>query len=425
MDPDPSSSIFIILGSLAASAFFSGMEIAFVSANRLQIELNAKQGWQGQLASSFFKRPQLFIAVMLVGNNIALVICGMESGALISNQIFSSSDWLSSPSPMFALAVQTIVTTLVVIVTAEFIPKSIFLRNPAQWLKRLSAPLLIINTLLAIPAWIIIGLSKIFLFPFTTGRLESVSRGFGSTDLNHFLESASGNMIPEQDLEHELLMLQNALKLNQVQARDCLVPRNEVVSVSTNTSINEIKSIFSDTGLSKIVVYENDIDNIIGYIHVKDLFKSPKSIKEVVLPTFYIPEPMAGDMLLKQFMVRKRHLAVVLDEFGGTAGILTMEDIVEELLGEIEDEHDVEILIEEQIDDKSWILSARHDVEYLNEKLGLNLPEEDAYETLGGLILHRLAAIPKKGDQLKINDINVKIKEVKGSRIILVQLMLS
>jgi len=316
------------------------------------------------------------------------------------------------------------VTTLVVIVTAEFIPKSIFLRNPAQWLKRLSAPLLIIKTLLAIPAWIIIGLSKIFLFPFTTGRLESVSRRFGSTDLNHFLESASGNMIPEQDLEHELVMLQNALKLNQVQARDCLVPRNEVVSVSTNTSIHEINSIFSDTGLSKIVVYENDIDNIIGYIHVKDLFKLPESIREVVLPTFFIPEPMAGDMLLKQFMVRKRHLAVVLDEFGGTAGILTMEDIVEELLGEIEDEHDVEILIEEQIDDKSWILSARHDVEYLNEKLGLNMPEEDAYETLGGLILHRLAAIPKKGDQLEINDINVEIKEVKGSKIILVKLML-
>jgi putative hemolysin len=424
MDPDPSSSIFIILGSLAASAFFSGMEIAFVSANRLQIELNAKQGWRGQLASSFFKRPQLFIAVMLVGNNIALVMCGMESGALISKQIFNSPDWLSAPSPMFALAVQTLATTLVVIVTAEFIPKSIFLRNPAQWLKRFSVPLLMINTILALPAWIIIGLSKIFLFPFTTGRLESVSRGFGPTDLNHFLESASGNMIPEQDLEHELLMLQNALKLNQVQARDCLVPRNEVVSVSTDTSINEIKSIFSETGLSKIVVYENDIDNIIGYIHVKDLFKSPKTIKEVVLPTFFIPEPMAGDILLKQFMVRKRHLAVVLDEFGGTAGILTMEDIVEKLLGEIEDEHDVEILIEEQIDDKSWILSARHDVEYLNEKLGFNMPEEDAYETLGGLILHRLAAIPKKGDQLKINDINVKIKEVKGSRIILVELML-
>ena len=424
MDPDPSSSIFIILASLAASAFFSGMEIAFVSANRLQIELNAKQGWRGQLASSFFKRPQLFIAVMLVGNNIALVICGMESGALISQQIFSSSDWLSAPSPILALAVQTLVTTLVVIVTAEFIPKSLFLRNPAQWLKRLSVPLLMINTVLAIPAWIIIGLSKIFLFPFTTGRLESVTRGLGPTDLNHFLESASGNMIPEQDLEHELLMLQNALKLNQVQARDCLVPRNEVVSVSTNTSIDDIKTIFSDTGLSKIVVYENDIDNIIGYIHVKDLFKSPQSIKEVLLPTFFIPEPMTGDILLKQFMVRKRHLAVVLDEFGGTAGILTMEDIVEELLGEIEDEHDVEILIEDQIDDKSWILSARHDVEYLNEKLGLNMPEEDAYETLGGLILHRLAAIPKKGDQLTINDINVEIKEVKGSKIILVHLML-
>jgi len=218
-------------------------------------------------------------------------------------------------------------------------------------------------------------------------------------------------------------MLQKALKLNQVQARDCLVPRNEVVSVSTSTTIDEIKSIFSSTGLSKIVVFENDIDHIIGYIHVKDLFKIPSTIQEVVLPTFFIPEPMAGDILLKQFMRRKRHLAVVLDEFGGTAGILTMEDIVEELLGEIEDEHDVEILTEKQINDKSWLLSSRHDVEYLNEKLGLQLPEEDAYETLGGLILHTLASIPKKGDEIKINDCTIKIKEVKGSRINLVELI--
>jgi CBS domain containing-hemolysin-like protein len=197
-----------------------------------------------------------------------------------------------------------------------------------------------------------------------------------------------------------------------------------VVSVSTSTTIDEIKSIFSTTGLSKIVVYENDIDHIIGYIHVKDLFKIPSTIQEVVLPTFFIPEPMAGDILLKQFMRRKRHLAVVLDEFGGTAGILTMEDIVEELLGEIEDEHDVEILTEKQINDKSWLLSARHDVEYINEKLGLQLPEEDAYETLGGLILHTLASIPKKGDEIIINDCTIKIKEVKGSRINLVELML-
>ena len=424
MDPDPSSSIIIILVSLVASAFFSGMEMAFVSANRLQVELNAKQGWRGQLVSSFFNRPQLFIAVMLIGNNLALVMCGMESGFLISQQFFNATDWLSSSSPILALTVQTIATTLVVIVTAEFIPKSIFHRDPAQWLNRFSGPLLIIISVLAIPAWGIIGLSKIFLFPFTKGRLEAGSRGFGSTDLNHFLKSASGKMIPEQDLEHELFMLQKALKLNQVQARDCLIPRNEVVSVSISTTINEIKSIFSSTGLSKIVIYEDDIDHIIGYIHVKDLFKIPNSIQEVVLPTFFIPEPMAGDILLKQFMRRKRHLAVVLDEFGGTAGILTMEDIVEELLGEIEDEHDIEILTEEQIDDKSWLLSARHDIEYLNEKLGLQLPEEDAYETLGGLILHTLAAIPKKGDVLKINDCTIRIKEVEGSRINLVVVIL-
>ena len=423
MDPDPSSSIIIILVSLIASAFFSGMEMAFVSANRLQVELNAKQGWQGQLVATFFNRPQLFIAVMLIGNNLALVMCGMESGLLISQQFFNAVDWLSASNPLVALSVQTIATTLVVIVTAEFIPKSIFHRDPAQWLKRFSTPLLMIISVLAIPAWGIIALSRVFLFPFTKGRLEDGSRGFGSTDLNHFLESASGKMIPKQDLEHELFMLQKALKLNQVQARDCLVPRNEVVSVSTSTTIDEIKSIFSSTGLSKIVVFENDIDHIIGYIHVKDLFKIPSTIQEVVLPTFFIPEPMAGDILLKQFMRRKRHLAVVLDEFGGTAGILTMEDIVEELLGEIEDEHDVEILTEKQINDKSWLLSSRHDVEYLNEKLGLQLPEEDAYETLGGLILHTLASIPKKGDEIKINDCTIKIKEVKGSRINLVELI--
>ena len=247
MPPDPSSSIIIILASLIASAFFSGMEMAFVSANRLQVELNAKQGWRGQLVATFFNRPQLFIAVMLIGNNLALVLCGMESGFLISKQFFNATDWLSASSPMVALTVQTIATTLVVIVTAEFIPKSIFHRDPAQWLKRFSGPLLIIISVLAIPAWCIIGLSKIFLFPFSKGRLEASSRGFGSTDLNHFLESASGKMVPEQDLEHELFMLQNALKLNQVQARDCLIPRNEVVSVSTNTTIDEIKAIFADS----------------------------------------------------------------------------------------------------------------------------------------------------------------------------------
>ncbi|PCJ80706.1 MAG: hemolysin [Bacteroidetes bacterium] len=424
MDPDPYVSLLIILASLITSAFFSGMEMAFVSANRLQVELDSKHGWRGKLVAKFFTRPQLFIAVMLVGNNLALVICGMESGAFISRELFSVSDWLSAESPIWALSVQTLITTLVVIVTAEFIPKSVFHRDPTLWLKILSIPLFIILIILAIPAWGVIGLSNIFLFPFTKGRLEAGESGFGSTDLDHFLESASGKMVPEQNLEHELFMLQNALKLNQVQARDCLVPRNEVVAVSNKTSIEEIRKVFSTTKLSKIVVYEDDIDNIIGYIHVKDLFSLPTSLTEVILPTFFIPEPMAGDIVLKQFLRRRRHLAVVLDEFGGTSGILTMEDIVEELLGEIEDEHDVEILTEEQLSENTWLLSARHDVQYLNEKLNLKLPEEDAYETLGGLILHTIASIPQVGDEIEISGCYITIKEVEASRINLVEVRL-
>ena len=245
MDPDPSSSILIILISLAASAFFSGMEMAFVSANRLQVELDADQGWRGKLVSNFVKRPQLFISVMLVGNNIALVVCGMWSGALISGLLFNTNDWLEASSPILALSVQTVLTTIIVIVTAEFIPKSFFHRDPTLWLNRFSLPLSIVILILALPALVVMGLSLIFLFPFVTTRIEAGNRGFGSTDLDHFLETASDKMIPEQELEHELEILKNAIRLRSVQARDCLVPRNEVVAVSKDTPIDEIRDLFT------------------------------------------------------------------------------------------------------------------------------------------------------------------------------------
>jgi len=203
-----------------------------------------------------------------------------------------------------------------------------------------------------------------------------------------------------------------------------MVPRNEVVAVSLETTIDDIKEMFNSTGLSKIVVFDGEIDKITGYIHVKDLFKLPSNISEVLIPTFFIPEPMAGDELLKQFMRRRRHLAVVLDEFGGTAGILTMEDIVEELLGEIEDEHDVEDLVESEISSKHWMLSARHEVEYLNEKLDIELPTEDAYETLGGLILDKVAEIPEEGEEFEIDGFYIKILKVEANRIDLIELKL-
>ena len=421
MPPDPYSTILLIVTSLVASGFFSGMEMAFVSANRLQVEMDSEKGVSGRLVSFFFKHPQLFIACMLVGNNLALVVCGIESGALISDSLFGVDDWSSASSPVFALSIQTIITTIVILVTAEFIPKSLFLRSPTVWLNRLSVVLLVILSILVIPSFIIVALSKLFLFPFARKLELNDSNKFGATDLNHYLHTASGTMAPDQELEHEIIILQNALELGNIMARDCLVPRNEVVAVENGTSIEDLKLLFNKTGLSKIVVYETDIDKIIGYVHVKDLFKLPGIIKEVLLPTFFIPEPMAGDELLKQFMKRRRHLAVVLDEFGGTSGILTMEDIVEELLGEIEDEHDVEIHVENEINKGHWVFSARHEVEYLNEKYGLKLPTDDAYETLGGLILDNVAEIPVEGFVVEISDLLITISKVETNRIDLVE----
>jgi putative hemolysin len=424
MDPDPSSTLLIIAASLVASGFFSGMEMAFVSANRLQVEMDSMKGWSGKLVASFFDRPQLFIACMLVGNNLALVICGIESGELISRAVFNAADWNSAASPITALLVQTIATTIVVLITAEFIPKSIFHKAPTLWLNRLSIILAVIVIILAIPSLIIVGLSKLLLFPFTKGIVKGTSTDFSATDLNHYLQRMSGQIEPDGEFENELKIMQNALELGNIRARDCLVPRNEVVAVSSDTSINDLKAIFNNTGLSKVVVYVDDIDKITGYVHVKDLFKLPKIISEVLLPTFFIPEPMTGDELLKQFMRRRRHLAVVLDEFGGTAGILTMEDIVEELLGEIVDEHDVEALTEEVIGKNYWLLSARHEVEYLNEKLGINLPTNGAYETIGGLILDNVAEIPDEGKVVEIENYHIKILKVETNRIDLIELKL-
>jgi len=421
MPPDPLSTILLIVASLVASGFFSGMEMAFVSANRLQVEMDSDKGISGRLVAFFIKHPQLFIACMLVGNNLALVVCGIQSGALISDSLFGVGDWSGASIPVFALSVQTLITTIVILVTAEFLPKTLFLRSPTVWLNRLSIVLTVILTVLAIPALIIVALSKVFLFPFTRKLELSNSTKFGATDLNHYLQNASGKMAPDQELEHEITILQNALELGNIMARDCLVPRNEVVSVENSTSIKDLKNLFNTTGLSKIVVYKTDIDKIIGYVHVKDLFKLPGSIKEIILPTFFIPEPMAGDELLKQFMKRRKHLAVVMDEFGGTAGILTMEDIVEELLGEIEDEHDVEVHVENEISKGNWVFSARHEVEYLNEKYGLDLPTDDAYETLGGLILDNVAEIPEEGFEVKISDLLITISKVETNRIDLVE----
>ena len=418
MDPDPSSPLVIVALSLVASAFFSGMEMAFVASSRLQTELNAQQSLRGKVVAFLSDHPQLFIATMLVGNNLALVICGMESGEYLSNQLFGVTGWQSSPQPMLVLASQTLLTTAVVLVLAEFLPKSLFHASPNKWLHTLAYPLLVLFAVLAIPAWIIMTLSKALLRPFVSGQINVDVDHLGAHDLDHFLKGVSGRMEPEQELEHELQILQNALDLPDIQARESMVPRNEVVGVETSIGLADLQKTFAETGFSKLVVYDGDIDHIVGYVHAKDLFRRPESLREILHPTFVVPEPMAGDVLLKQFLSRRRHLAVVVDEFGGTAGILTMEDIVEELLGEIEDEHDqVDDLSETQLDSGAWRVPARKEIRALNDSHDWRLPESDAYDTLGGLVLDELGDIPATGTVLELETVRLVVREVADNRI--------
>jgi len=418
MDPDPSSSLLIISISLLASAFFSGMEIAFVSANRLQLELDAKSNLRGKILLHLASRTKLFIATMLVGNNLALVFCGLESGALISEGIFQVRDWTEATQPLLVLATQTVATTAVILVLAEFIPKAVFHTNSNFWLKFFAFPLVIVHYILLLPGLFVVGLSQFSIrLVGRSVRKDENDEELGATDLDHFIREMSGRMEPEQELEHELQIMQNALVFNKVLARDCLIPRNEVVAVDLGTPLQEVKDLFVSTGLSKIVVYREDIDQTIGYVHSKDLFKNPESIKTILHPTFVVPEPMPADDVLKRFIQRKRHLAIVVDEFGGTSGILTMEDIMEQLIGDIEDEHDNEDLIEVALDDGSWRFSARLDVEDLNERYGLQLPLNDAYETLGGLLLHHAEEIPESGFSLPLEGYQLEVEEVSSSKI--------
>lgn len=427
MDPDPSSSLLIILGSLLASAFFSGMEIAFVSANRLQLELDAKQHWQGALLAHLARRPQWMIATLLVGNNLALVFCGMESGELIARMIFNAADWNHAASPVLALSTQTALTTAIVLVLAEFLPKSLFHANPNRWLKVLAVPLAAAYYLMLLPGLLVVGLSQISLR--TLGGKSDQDgldhEPMGATDLDHFIREMSGRMEPEQELEHELQIMQNALEFNKVRARDCLIPRNEVVAVELNTDMASLRNLFVETGLSKIVVFRGDIDNVVGYVHSRDLFKRPDKLTSILHSTFVIPEPMPADEVLRQFIRRRKHLAVVVDEFGGTSGILTMEDIVEQIVGDIEDEHDVEVLIEEHIESGIWRLSARLEVETVNEKYGVQLPLNDAYETLGGMVLHQTETIPTPGLTLQLNDLIIEVEQVDSNRIETIRLHLN
>lgn len=413
----------VIIISLAFSAFFSGMEIAFVSANKLIIELENKQGdFTARILSSFIRRPKKFIGAMLIGNNIALVFYGIKAGELVANLVFGVSDWDEYHIPYIALLSQTLITTVVILFTAEFLPKSIFRLNPNRWLSIFAMPLALLFYILYIPSWIITNISMVFIKYVLRAETENEEVVFGTVDLDHFLREASENMQDNEDTEHEIQILQNALDLRETKARDCMIPRNEIEALELNESIDTLKERFIETGYSKIVIYRDTIDNIIGYCHSYDLFKTPDDIKNILLPTFIVAEPAPANRVLEDFIAKKRNLAVVVDEFGGTSGIITIEDIVEELFGEIEDEHDKEEMIEKQIAPDFFQFSARLEIDYINERYRLGLPESDEYDTLGGLIIHHAEDIPDPGTQISVGQFAFKILEVDNARIELVDL---
>jgi len=417
--------IIVIIVSLLFSAFFSGIEIAFISANRLQIELEKEQGkFSSKIISNFQQNRSRFVAALLVGNNICLVIYGIYMGKLIIDLLFpiyADSDSI----PFLIIFAQTIISTLVVLITAEFLPKAIFRINPNGILNFFSALLFALYyVILIIPALIINWISKVLLTTFFKVDVSDEQPIFGKIDLNNYLKRFTEVEGDDTDVETEIQIFQNALEFDKVKARECMIPRNEILAFELEDDLELIRQNFIDKGYSKILIYRDNIDNIIGYVHCNELFKKPEAIKSILLPTTFIAESTPADQILKEFIKKKRQVAIVLDEFGGTAGMLTIEDIVEEIFGEIEDEHDLEALLERQTSNNEFLLSARHEIDYLNEKYKLNLPQTEDFDTIAGLIINRLEDIPPKNSIVEVGRFKFTILKVANNKIEAVRLTL-
>lgn len=413
------NSILIIIVSLLFSAFFSGMEIAFVTANKLRFELDKKtKSGYSFLLSPFFRNPQHFISTMVVGNNIVLVIYGVQMAQILLGPI---SNFTSN----FAVITitQTIISTIIVLFTGELMPKTFFRINPNLWLKVLAIPLWIVYHLLYPVSIIITSIANLILRLLgikNSGRNKSYA--FSRIDLDYWVQETMDNISDNEDIDHEVKIFQNALDFSSVKLRDCMVPRTELVALDKKVEKQELMARFIETGNSKILIYEDSIDNIIGFIHSSEMFHDAASWKERINSVPIVPETMAAHKLLSSLMQQKKSIAVVVDEFGGTAGIVTLEDIMEEIFGEIEDEHDNNHLVAKKIADNEYILSGRLDIDAVNEQFGLDIPESDNYATIAGFILDQHQAFPKLHERIIINEFQFKVLRVTNNRIEIVNL---
>lgn len=406
--------IFFLILTILFSAFFSGVEIAFVTSNKLKIELENKHGaFSARLLSNFIQKPARFIGTMLVGNNIALVVYGILMAKLCDPVLES---W--GFSEVWILLTQTLISTLIILFAGEFVPKTLFRINSNFILNIFAIPLQIVYIILWPIMIFMVGLSELIIkviFRVDAGKQEVV---FGRVDLDNYVKEITNDAgQAEEEIDHEIHIFQNALDFSKVKARDCMVPRTEISAVEIEDDIAELKDLFIETGHSKVLVYRDNIDNIIGYVNSADLFDSPTSIKHVIVPVIIIPETISAKEVLEIFIKQNKSISVVVDEFGGTSGILTIEDIIEEIFGDIEDEHDKDDFIEEQIDENSFHFSARLEIDYLNDKYKLNLPESEEYETLAGLILNQCERIPELNAIVETEEYTFKITGVTNVRI--------
>jgi CBS domain containing-hemolysin-like protein len=416
-----SLSILFIFVSLLFSAFFSGLEIAFISANKLRIELDKKRGSYGsKIVSLLTKNPGQYITTMLVGNNAALVIYGYLMAIELTPIILA----LHITSEIAILIIQTLISTLIILVTAEFLPKTLFRINPNKILNVFSLPVMIIYVLLYPVAKITMLFSSVILQIFFTAKINNKQEQvvFSAIDLDHIIAQSKDENKDENEIEHDIKLFQNALDFSKVKLRECIIPRNEIIALELNSPVEKLKEKFIETGFSKILIYKEGIDNIIGYVQSTDLFHNPNNISSMLKSLVIVPETMTASKLFNSFMKEHKSIALVVDEFGGTSGIVTIEDIIEEIFGEIEDEHDSSDLEEEQVSNTEFIFSGRLEIDYVNEKYNLNIPEEEEFETIAGYILQYHEEIPIEGEKITIDNFEFDILKMQGPKIELIKI---
>ncbi len=415
--------IFIIITSLILSAIFSGIEIAFVSVDKLHIELKSKNGSSGSLIlSHFINNSSQFIATMLIGNTISLVVYGIYMAKLLEPPIDLVLPNMIGKEVVVPI-IQTIIATIIVLVTAEFTPKSVFIMNPNGMLNFFAPVLRVVYWLLYPIVWFMLKISKFIIEKILQLDYSDDKPAFGLIDLNNYIKNVLNSASKEDEVDANAKIFTNALEFKTVRVRECLIPRTDIIAVEIDDEIHELKQAFLDSGHTKILVYKESIDDIVGYCHSLKLFTKPTTIQELLTPIPIVPETMLANELLIQLITEHKSLALVVDEFGGTSGIVSIEDIIEEIFGEIKDEHDDEDLIEQKIDNQTFLLSARHEIDYLNETYDWQIPEGD-YDTLGGFILSENENLPLVNEIIDLERFTIRIVSTEDTHIETVEMVL-